>query len=253
MHWIRPVAALILTCLAFAGAAHAIPALPRIDLTEAGDLSAMDREPPEHDEAASESPNADATPRYPLPLSERDRAHLEAQGWDERVGEGRGVWVSIESQRFRIIEGYEIIWQTLCATGERGTGFISGSLQTPLGWHEIGKKVGDDAPFGQVFRARQATNEIWRPGQVVPEDLVLTRLMVLNGLEPGKNQGRNDAGQLVDSRQRHIYIHGTNEEERIGFPSSHGCVRLLNNDVITAYDMLPGGTPVLLTERSMFE
>ncbi|MBM3290086.1 MAG: L,D-transpeptidase, partial [Candidatus Hydrogenedentes bacterium] len=65
----------------------------------------------------------------------------------------------------------------------------------------------------------------------------------LTGEEPGKNLGGS-----VDSYSRYIYIHGTNEEEKIGTPASHGCVRLKNADVIAAYDLLAESTPVLITE-----
>jgi LysM repeat protein len=37
-------------------------------------------------------------------------------------------------------------------------------------------------------------------------------------------------------------IHGTNDKTSIGKPSSQGCIRLLNDDVIEVYDMIPEGT-----------
>jgi lipoprotein-anchoring transpeptidase ErfK/SrfK len=52
----------------------------------------------------------------------------------------------------------------------------------------------------------------------------------------------------VDSFDRNIYIHRTNDEENIGKPASHGCVRLTNDDVIAAYEIIPLDTPVLITE-----
>jgi lipoprotein-anchoring transpeptidase ErfK/SrfK len=78
---------------------------------------------------------------------------------------------------------------------------------------------------------------------------VLTRILWLDGLEPGRNKGRLADGTLVDSKQRYIYIHGTNGEDVIGKPSSHGCIRLLNDDVITAFNLIAVGTPVLITEE----
>ena len=67
--------------------------------------------------------------------------------------------------------------------------------------------------------------------------------MPLDGEEPGANKGGD-----VDSYNRGIYIHGTNDEANIGKPVSHGCVRLTNDDVIRAYDLIGQGTPVLITE-----
>ena len=78
------------------------------------------------------------------------------------------------------------------------------------------------------------------------EDHVTTRIMWLQGMEPGHNKGTNAAGKKVDSHGRYIYIHGTPEEGLIGAPHSHGCVRMINRDVITVYDALPSGTPVLI-------
>ncbi|MBI2425903.1 MAG: family 78 glycoside hydrolase catalytic domain [Candidatus Hydrogenedentes bacterium] len=172
---------------------------------------------------------------------------LAARGWEQRVGTGLGVWVDAATQRFIVLQGKEVLWQAACATAENGTGQEEGSLQTPLGWHTVDTKLGEGAPWGQVFRSRAAAKEVWKPGDDTKEDLVLTRVLWLSGLEAGVNQGKNAEGKVVDSKQRHIYIHGTNGEDRIGTPSSHGCIRLYNDDVIKAFDMLPVGTPVLIT------
>ncbi|MCH8203614.1 MAG: L,D-transpeptidase family protein [Candidatus Hydrogenedentes bacterium] len=37
-------------------------------------------------------------------------------------------------------------------------------------------------------------------------------------------------------------------EARIGTPSSHGCIRLTNDDMIDAYQRIPKDAPVLITE-----
>jgi lipoprotein-anchoring transpeptidase ErfK/SrfK len=170
-------------------------------------------------------------------------------GWSERVGENQGIWISVERQRFYLLEGLQPVLELVCATAEAGTGSVADSQQTPLGWHAVAEKFGEDAAWGQVFRSRAMSGEIWQPGTHVGEDLVLTRLLWLTGLEPGKNQGIDTQGVSVDSKARYIYIHGTNEEERLGIPSSHGCIRLGNDDVIEVFDRVPVGTPVLIAER----
>lgn len=182
-------------------------------------------------------------------VSKDDLALLYEHGWTDRVGAGMGVWVSVDHQMLCLIENGRAIWQARCATAAAGTGACAGSMQTPLGWHRVAEKVGGKAPWGQVFRSRIPTKEIWRPGDELGEDLVLTRLLWLEGLEEGVNKGKNAEGVNVDSRERCIYIHGTNDEARIGTPSSHGCIRLLNDDVIAAYEMIPAGTPVLITQQ----
>ena len=179
------------------------------------------------------------------PLSEAQRAVLAENRWEEQVGVGRGVWVSVDEQVLRIIEGDAVVWQARCSTAAKGTGQVENSFQTPLGWHRVAGKIGAGAPWGQVFRGGQPVAGRWRPGEETEEDLVLTRILHLAGEEPGKNQG----GQ-VDSYRRYIYIHGTNGEEELGMPSSHGCVRLGNSEVIEAFDRIPEKCPVLITEAA---
>lgn len=178
----------------------------------------------------------------PTPLSNEQREFLAQHDWDKRVGDALGVWVSVREQTMRIVHNGFVVWEARCATAKKGTGSQMNSYKTPLGWHSVAKKVGDGAPWGQVFEGAQPTREIWKPGQIVNKDLVLTRILWLSGEEPGKNKGGN-----VDSYKRYIYIHGTNEEETIGAPSSMGCVRLRNDDVIEAYEKVPLGTKVLIT------
>lgn len=168
---------------------------------------------------------------------------LMDKGWAERVGDGRGVWVSIRDQRFRLIEAGRIIWEVACSTAAKGAGSKVNSFKTPLGWHRVKEKAGTGEPIGRVFRERKATRELWHPGDKVKEDLVLTRVLALDGEEPGANKGGD-----VDSFARGIYIHGTNDEANIGKPVSHGCVRLTNENAVKAYDLIPESTLVLITE-----
>ena len=46
----------------------------------------------------------------------------------------------------------------------------------------------------------------------------------------------NQFGEPVDSFDRYIYIHGTNHEERLGFPVSSGCLQMSNNDIMELFD-----------------
>lgn len=179
------------------------------------------------------------------PLSASDSAYLVEQSWDERVGEALGIWVSVDEQLLRLVEDGRVMWTVPCSTAANGTGSWMDSKKTPLGWHVVSEKIGADAPIGQVFKGRARTKEIWKPGDDTKEDMVLTRILVLDGLEPGKNKGGR-----VDTRMRYIYIHGTNDEANIGSPASHGCVRLRNEDVVTAFDLIPEDTPLFISERT---
>jgi len=176
-------------------------------------------------------------------LTEAQWQALQAAGWNENTEGSAGVWISIGEQMFRIIRNGQLLWQAPCSTAANGPGSEMNSLKTPLGWHVVSEKIGDGARWGQIFKSKKPTG-IWRPGDKTEEDLVLTRVLTLSGLEPGKNKGGN-----VDSYARAIYIHGTNGEEYIGTPRSHGCIRLTNDDVITAFRRLAPGTKVYITEQ----
>ena len=95
-----------------------------------------------------------------------------------------------------------------------------------------------------MFRGRQPTDEYARIELTDIDtglDLITSRIMRLKGEEPGINLG----GQ-VDSYERYIYIHGTNEEGRIGQPVSHGCIRMRNHDVIDLYDRVDENSLVII-------
>ena len=52
-----------------------------------------------------------------------------------------------------------------------------------------------------------------------------------------------------DTMQRYIYIHGTADEDKLGKPLSHGCIRMSNNDVIEIFDLIHVGTIVNINEE----
>ena len=118
------------------------------------------------------------------------------------------------------------------STSKFGLGSEPGSFKTPLGHFRICGKIGADAPAWAVFKSRLPTGEIAVPGG--EEDGVLTRILWLEGLEESN----------LNTRDRYIYIHGTNQEHLIGEPASHGCVRLRNEDVMELFSMVPEGAGV---------
>ena len=132
------------------------------------------------------------------------------------------------------------------STSKLGLGEKNGSLQTPRGRHIVRAKIGAGQPVNAVFVRRRPTGEVWTPAlheQYPGRDWILTRILWLQGLEPGRNRG---AG--VDSRERAIYIHGTPHESRIGEPASHGCIRMRNDDVVALFERVEVGTPVEILE-----
>lgn len=132
------------------------------------------------------------------------------------------------------------------STARNGAGERAGSFCTPRGAHRIAQKIGEHAPLFAVFKARLATGEIWTPELDLchpGRDWILSRILWLDGLEPGKNQGGD-----VDSHDRYIYIHGTSEEDLIGTPASHGCIRMRNADVVSLFDQVAVDTRVNIRE-----
>src|SRR5207244_508090 len=126
------------------------------------------------------------------------------------------------------------------STAVAGIGGEDGSFRTPPGWHRIDARIGDGAPTGAIFMSREHTGELWR-GEPTAGDLILTRVLTLEGLEAGVNLGPGH-----DSRARYIYIHGTNHEDALGRPDSHGCVRMANAAVIDLFDRVAEGDPVVI-------
>ncbi len=132
------------------------------------------------------------------------------------------------------------------STARNGPGEMRGSHCTPRGRHIVRAKIGRDAPINTVFVARRPTGELWTtalqdryPGR----DWILTRILWLSGCEPGRNR----LG-AVDTMRRYIYIHGSPDSVEMGRPGSIGCVRMRNADIVELFDLVPAGTPVLISE-----
>jgi UDP-N-acetylmuramate--alanine ligase len=143
-------------------------------------------------------------------------------------------------QRLALLEAGRLVFEAIISTAKNGLGCEEGSLRTPTGWHRIHACIGEGAEPGTVFRGRVATGEVWR-GEARPEDLILTRVLTLEGMEEGWNRGPG-----VDSLKRFIYLHGTNQEEHLGLPVSHGCLRLSNADVIDLFELVSPRDPLLI-------
>ena len=168
---------------------------------------------------------------------------LRGYGWDTHVKQGAGLWVRVDKQELLVVRDGRIVRTYRCSTAAQGTGNRQGSEKTPLGWHEIGAKIGDGLPVGAILEERRWKGRLWQPADRSDADLVLSRALRLRGLQRGYNLGGN-----VDSWDRYIYIHGTNDVEGLGRPTSHGCVRLSPTDVVELFDSVAVGCRVLITE-----
>ena len=150
--------------------------------------------------------------------------------------------VHISRQTTALFEDGKFVKQFPCSTSRFGIGQIEGSNCTPLGLHCIAEKIGGGEPAGTVFKSRQVVGNTSQPE--FSDAKITTRILWLEGLEPGFNQGTN-----VDSHARYIYIHGTGDQKTIGEPASHGCIHLADADLLWIFDRLPSGTLVWISEN----
>jgi lipoprotein-anchoring transpeptidase ErfK/SrfK len=144
------------------------------------------------------------------------------------------IQISVRKQELALKAGRKKLAGYQVSTSRFGLGSKEGSFKTPTGNFRVAEKIGDGMPLGTVFKSRRPvkpTRKLLRE-----EDLVMTRILWLEGLDPGN----------ANTHDRFIYIHGTNHEEEIGMPASHGCVRMRNNDLVELFARVTVGTPVVI-------
>lgn len=152
------------------------------------------------------------------------------------------IHISIEQQRLTGFCAGRQACAFAVSTALNGPGEVSGSGCTPRGRHRVRARIGEGQPLGAVFIARRPTGEVWTPELVAgnpQRDWILTRILWLCGEQPGFNRGGS-----CDSQRRYIYLHGTGDDQPMGLPLSHGCIRLRNADMLALFDMTPAGCAV---------
>jgi lipoprotein-anchoring transpeptidase ErfK/SrfK len=160
--------------------------------------------------------------------------------------QNKHITVSIAEQRLQLWQGDDCVFEARVATASNGPGEQFGSECTPRGAHVIRARIGGGCIENTVFVGRRPTGEIYSPALLAdyPErDWILTRILWLSGTEPGRNR----LGE-VDTMRRYVYIHGCPDEVPMGIPSSHGCIKMRNADVIALFDLVDVGTPVIISE-----
>jgi hypothetical protein len=150
--------------------------------------------------------------------------------------------VNIAAQNVSLFEDGKFVREMPASTSRFGIGQVQDSNCTPLGLHCIAEKIGDGEPPGTVFKERKVVGHTSQPE--FAKGKITTRILWLQGLEPGLNQGGN-----VDTHARTIYIHGTGDQQSIGAPASHGCVHLSDDDLISMFNLLPSGTLVWIAAK----
>ena len=147
----------------------------------------------------------------------------------------RRLEVSIDDQTLKVIEGDHCIRQFDISTAAKGMGFTMNSYRTPTGRFRIADKIGAGEVSGTIFKARVPVG-LWQRGDSAGCDLVLSRILRLDGLEPAN----------ANTLDRYIYIHGTNQENQLGHAASEGCIRLGNAEMIELFDLVNEGTELII-------
>lgn len=159
------------------------------------------------------------------------------------------IVVNVAEQRLQLHADDKVVMNVPISTAKKGVGEVANSEQTPRGWHKVRAMIGGDAPENAVFVGRRDTGEVYSPElrEAYPDrDWILTRILWLSGTEPGKNRLHS-----VDTMRRYIYIHGCPDEDEMGTPSSHGCVKMRNADVIKLFSVVSPGTEVFIGENGL--
>lgn len=156
------------------------------------------------------------------------------------------IHISIPRQRLTGFVNGESVCVLEVSTAVNGVGEHEGSGCTPRGLHRVRARIGEGLPVRSVFIGRRPTGEIWNEGLVrlhPRRDWILTRILWLCGEQVGFNRGG-----VVDSQRRFIYLHGTGDDQPMGQPLSHGCIRLRNDDMLALFEKTPAGCPVYIDE-----
>ncbi len=155
------------------------------------------------------------------------------------------IEVDVSTQRLILRDSREEpTMEARISTARKGVGERLYSERTPRGLHVIRAKIGAGLLANAVLVSRRPTGEIYSPQlrAVYPErDWILTRILWLSGLEPGKNRLGD-----VDTMRRYIYIHGCPDDDPVGVPGSRGCVKMRSSDMIKLFDLVLPGTRVLI-------
>lgn len=141
--------------------------------------------------------------------------------------------VSVADQKMVLTDRGRIVAVYPVSTSKFGEGGGWGSNTTPLGRHRVARKLGGGLPAGAVLKSRRFTGEILEPN-APGRDPVVTRVLWLDGVESHNR----------DSLSRHIYIHGTTEERKVGERASYGCIRMRSSDVVDLYSRVGVGARV---------
>ncbi len=151
------------------------------------------------------------------------------------------IEVNLKRQTLMLWKNRYLLKSYTVSTAKNGAGEVFNSYQTPRGKHEIIAKIGAGFPIGSVFSAREWTGEIYHKAsntEIRNDDFILSRILWLSGLEEHNK----------NTKKRHIYIHGTPDDNPVGVPVSRGCIRMRNEEIIELFDLVYEKMPVFISE-----
>ena len=114
------------------------------------------------------------------------------------------IIVNLGEQQLYCLDDHENIVRAYpVSTSSQGCGSQDGSFKTPLGKHSIAQKIGHGCVINEVFVGRLPQGSIgeWlAANKTLPTDIITSRILWLQGLEPGINQGDG-----IDSLALYLY------------------------------------------------
>ncbi|MCP5419312.1 MAG: L,D-transpeptidase [Gammaproteobacteria bacterium] len=158
------------------------------------------------------------------------------------------IRINLAEQCLYLQEGERVFRRYPVSTARNGPGELRDSGCTPRGLHRIKLKIGAGAPLNTVFVGRRPTGEVYTPelaARYPGRDWILTRILWLSGLEPGRNRYKER-----DTLRRYIYIHGCPASEPLGVPLSHGCIRMSSAEISDLFDRVRRDDRVLIEETA---
>ncbi|HBB90445.1 MAG: hypothetical protein A2X22_05265 [Bacteroidetes bacterium GWF2_49_14] len=149
---------------------------------------------------------------------------------DKLTTQGPYLIVNTTDNRFYLYSGKELIREGRCSTG-KNTRLIAKKrnyeFKTPRGVHTVQSKQ---------------KNPVWaKPDWAFIEEGL--------PIPPPGHESRFDAYTLGDYKLAigdGYMVHGTLYKRRMGLPVTHGCIRLLDEDLEVVYNTMPIGSKVII-------
>jgi L,D-transpeptidase YbiS len=142
------------------------------------------------------------------------------------------IVVDAKANKIYLKKGLKLLWQADCSVGRGG---ILMDRKTGSRWEFV-------TPRGEFRVMGKAENPEWlKPDWAFVE--------THEPIPPPDDPGRRVLGELgayVLNLGNGYLIHGTRNEELLGQPASHGCVRLAAADLKKLYEVVPLGTKVYI-------